>query len=366
MCNFASIAYFSAMKSDEWFMRRCLELAAKGTAKVAPNPMVGAVVVHEGKIVGNGFHRSYGEPHAEVHAINEVADLGVLKRSTLYVNMEPCSHFGKTPPCADLIIASGIPRVIIGQRDPNPLVAGSGIDKLKQAGIQVTSGVYEAQCLYLNRRFNTFHEMGRPYVVLKWARSLDGFMDKIRSDEEQSGVHWISHPATKKLVHRWRSEEKSILIGATTLANDDPSLTVRDFSGSNPHRMVLSHRGALSVKARLFHDALPIEVVSHQGGPVSPLLRDNGTLTWTAAQANENLVLAALRSLHKKGITSVLVEGGAETLGSFLSLGLWDEARIITSPRSMGTGKPAPRIDGILPDAQFQYGQDLISTYFRI
>lgn len=352
------------MNADIACMKRCLELAAKGMGRVAPNPMVGALLLYDNNIAGSGYHRSYGGPHAEVHAIAAVPDEGILQRSTLYVNLEPCAHHGKTPPCVDLIIKSGIQRVVIGQEDPNPLVAGKGIALLREAGIQVKLGVLEEECMHLNRRFNTFHSKGRPYVVLKWARSMDGYMDVNRSDGHPVGVHWISHPSTKKLVHRWRAEEEAILIGATTLANDDPTLTTRDFAGRQPHRMILSHRGHLTVKAKLFHDAQPVEVVSHQGGPISPLLAHNGQLQWTPAAQDENLVKAALRSLHHQNISSVLVEGGAETLRSFIELGLWDEARIITSPRAMGSGMPAPELS-VTPSAQRYFGKDLISTYFR-
>lgn len=345
-------------------MMRCLELAQKGMGRVSPNPMVGAVLVCNDRIVGSGFHRSYGGPHAEVYAIEAAPDPGVLKQSTLYVNLEPCAHHGKTPPCAELVINSGIPRVVVAQQDPNPLVSGKGIALMREAGIQVTVGICEAESRHLNRRFNTFHTAGRPYVVLKWARSMDGFMDVNRDDNTEQGVHWISHPSTKKLVHRWRAEEAAIMVGATTLANDDPSLTTRDFAGRQPHRIVLSQRGNLAVKSRLFHDGMPVEVISQKGGPVSPLLAANGQLQWTVSQGDENLVETALRSLYAKGITSVLVEGGAETLGSFLALNLWDEVRIITSPRAMGSGKPAPHLD-MIPEQQVYFGEDLISTFYR-
>jgi diaminohydroxyphosphoribosylaminopyrimidine deaminase/5-amino-6-(5-phosphoribosylamino)uracil reductase len=254
--------------------------------------------------------------------------------------------------------------VVVGQSDPNPLVGGKGIALLRDAGVEVVLGILQEESRFLNRRFNTFHQATRPYVILKWARSMDGFMDIERNGHPPIGVHWISHPATKKLVHRWRAEEEAILIGATTLSNDDPTLTTRDFAGRQAHRMVLSHRGTLAVKAKLFHDGMPVEVVSHQGGPVSPLLAHNGHLKWTAADPDENLIVAALRSLRTQGKTSVLVEGGAETLRGFISAGMWDEARIITSPTAMGKGMPAPVLDG-MPAEQYLYGQDLISTYYN-
>lgn len=353
------------MNRDERYMKRCLELARKGAGRVAPNPMVGAVVVHEGRVIGSGYHRQYGGPHAEVHAIRSVQDTALLSESTIYVNLEPCSHHGKTPPCADLIIESGIRRVVIGQEDPNPLVAGNGIKKLEAAGIKVTSGILEEECRYLNRRFQTFHSLHRPYVVLKWAQSLDGFMDLERGAAAASGIHWISHPRTKKLVHKWRAEEAAILIGSRTLHNDNPSLTVRLCAGKHPHRVVLTARCSVSTEANIFNDGLPVELVMESGATPPHGLEVKDAVRLTASSADDpSLLHTALRSLHVQGFNSVLVEGGAETLKGFIEAGLWDEARVITAPIHLVKGLAAPRI-AAAPAQSSRYGTDHITLFYR-
>ncbi|MFN2422818.1 MAG: bifunctional diaminohydroxyphosphoribosylaminopyrimidine deaminase/5-amino-6-(5-phosphoribosylamino)uracil reductase RibD [Cryomorphaceae bacterium] len=352
------------MNEHEPYMKRCLWLAAKGSGNTAPNPLVGSVLVAEGRIVGSGYHRAYGGPHAEVHAIESVRDKSILRKCTLYVNLEPCAHHGKTPPCADLIIRSEIPRVVVGQTDPNPLTAGKGIERMRAAGIEVITGVLEEECRHLNRRFNTFHSLGRPYVVLKWARSADGFMDTDREESKKTGIHWISHPAVKKLVHKRRTLEGAIMVGAVTLANDDPSLTARSYFGRQPQRFVLSHRGILPAKAKIFHDGVPVEVVSHRGGPASPLLNAGDNLTWTSAPAETGLIEAALASMHAQGINSVLVEGGRETLNGFIELNLWDEAMVITAPHTLGKGLPAPSLPLSATHSR-RYATDLINTYYN-
>ena len=239
--------------TDEIYMQRCIDLAKKGIRAVAPNPMVGCVLVVEDKIIGEGYHERYGEAHAEVNAINSVSNKSLLKKATLYVSLEPCSHTGKTPPCAELIIKKGIKKVVIGTKDSNPIVGGKGIEKLKNGGVQVEEGILQEQCLELNKRFFTFHEKQRPYVILKWAQTLDGFLDRNREDETQK-INWISEPETKTLVHKWRSEEQSILVGRNTITNDNPSLTVRDYGGINPIRLVIDSQlqisGALNVYSK--------------------------------------------------------------------------------------------------------------------
>ncbi len=345
------------MPHYENYMRRCLQLASNGLGMVAPNPMVGAVLVHDGVIIGEGYHQQYGGPHAEVNALASVHDKSLLEKSTLYVNLEPCSHYGKTPPCADLIIQSKIPRVVIAQSDPNPLVAGKGIEKMRNAGIEVISDILSDDAEYLNRRFNTFYRLKRPYVVLKWAQTIDGYIDVDRSKVQVNGIHWISNPATKKLVHQWRSCELAILVGARTVRNDNPSLTVREIEGKSPLRVVLSERGNLPQGSQLLNDGLPTWVINRERSEI------NGVVKYIAATAQQSLIDAALESLAAASIISVLIEGGAHTLKSFIDKEIWDEARIITSPSRMPAGSggaKAPTIEGTERE-KFSYAGDLIS-----
>jgi diaminohydroxyphosphoribosylaminopyrimidine deaminase/5-amino-6-(5-phosphoribosylamino)uracil reductase len=319
---------------DSGFMKRALELAARGSGHVAPNPLVGCVLVRHGEIIGEGYHALFGGPHAEVNAIASVENPELLRESTLYVTLEPCAHYGKTPPCANLIIQKGIPRVVIGCRDPFLEVNGKGMDLLRNAGIEVISDVLHEECRDLNRRFFTLHEKKRPYVILKWAQSADGYMDVDRASNIRGSV-MISHPDTQVLVHRWRSEEASILIGKNTLINDDPSLTVRRVEGKNPLRVVLSSEAMELSSFKLGNSEAPTLVLTNDTEKLSGNTR-------YAACGNVHDVASILRRLHTDGVLSVLVEGGAQTLKSFLQSGLWDEARIITSNRKLGNGLLAP------------------------
>jgi diaminohydroxyphosphoribosylaminopyrimidine deaminase/5-amino-6-(5-phosphoribosylamino)uracil reductase len=242
----------------EKYMRRCLELASLAGGKVAPNPMVGCVIVANDLIIGEGYHKNYGGPHAEVNTFERVDQKELLKDSTVYVSLEPCAHQGKTPPCADLLISSQVKRVVIGCRDSNPLVSGKGIERLKRAGIEVIEGVLEAECRLLNKRFFTFYERHRPYVVLKWAQTLDGYIDRVRGEEKQ-GINWVSTEATKALVHKWRSEEQSILVGRNTIINDNPSLTVRAYDGPNPIRIVIDSQLQISGDLNIYSDEAPTD-----------------------------------------------------------------------------------------------------------
>ena len=293
------------------YMERCLELARLGLGRVQPNPMVGAVIVHNGRIIGEGYHHRYGEAHAEVNALASVKEPALLKESTLYVNLEPCSHFGKTPPCADAIIRHGILRVVVGTVDCHDKVNGNGIAKLQAAGIDVTVGVCEQECRELNRRFFTYHAQKRPYVILKWAQTADGFMDVDRSDG-QPHSYWITNPALRVLVHKWRSEEDAILVGYNTMANDQPQLTTRLYPGKSPQRFVMQ-RGN-EIIASLPYTPVPLDV------PV------------------------CLQQLYELHIQSVIVEGGRKTLDRFIESGLWDEARILVGDMTWGKGLPAPTL----------------------
>ena len=278
--------------------------------------MVGAVIVRDGVIIGEGYHHRCGEAHAEVNAINSVNDKELLKSSTLYVNLEPCSHFGKTPPCADAIIRHGIPKVVIGSIDYHDKVNGNGVRKLREAGVQVVENVCREECEELNRRFFTFHRKHRPYIILKWAQTRDGFMDIDRS-EGTVNSYWITNYALKVLTHKWRSEEDAILVGYRTMQNDRPQLTTREYPGKNPQRFVMQ-RGD-EVEAPL---------------PCTPL-PDN---------AKE-----AVGELYNRNIQSVIIEGGKNTLEKFLKAGLWDEARVLVGNQQWKSGLPAPKLPGI-PD----------------
>ncbi len=340
---------------DERFMHRALFLAKLGLGKVAPNPLVGCVIVHDNIIIGEGYHQFYGGPHAEVNALKQVENTDLLKKATVYVTLEPCSHFGKTPPCSDLLIKSGVKNVVIGTRDSNPLVSGKGIDKLKKAGIEVIENVLENECRKINRRFFTFHEKSRPYVILKWAQTSDGYLDKHRSSDE-IGINWITEPETKSLVHKWRSEEQAILVGRNTIMNDNPSLTVRDFSGKNPIRIVIDSQLAISNMKNVFSDDAETLVFNRIKN------EKIGNIEWIKIQeTNTDLIL---KELYKRGIQSVLVEGGSRTLQYFIIDNVWDEARVIVGNSQFGGGVKAPVLNK-LPNDTYLFGKDRIYNFVR-
>lgn len=340
--------------NSESYMKRCLTLAGNGMGRVAPNPMVGCVIVKDEKIIGEGYHSVYGGPHAEVNAINSVDKEDDLKESTLFVSLEPCSHHGKTPPCVELIIQKGIPRVVIAQADPNPLVAGKGIELLKNSGVNVESGILEAEAQELNRRFNTYHTKNRPYIILKWAMSSNGMVDIERTRGEK-GVYWISSPTTKKLVHKWRAEEASILVGSGTVGTDNPGLDCRLYHGKDPLRVVLSGDQELPPYSKVLTDGKPTLVFGKKGPSAE------STAEWIFPQG-EDLIDEVLQTLYEKGINSVLVEGGPTTHRGFLDRGLWDEARVIVSKSHIPKGIRAPDLD-ILPEMIQDYGSDRIFTF---
>lgn len=341
-------------------MHRCLQLAQNGAGHVAPNPMVGAVIVHGEMIIGEGYHRAYGGPHAEVNAINRATRNDLLPRSTLYVNLEPCSHYGKTPPCVDLILSKKIPRVVIGQRDPNPKVAGRGIHKLRESGVEVIEGILESEALELNRRFNLFHTRKRPYIILKWAQSADGVMDIHRNTDTPEGVFWISRPETKKWVHQLRSREAAILAGAQTVLNDDPKLDVRTFAGRSPLRVVLGGDTGLPGDRKLFTDGHPTLVFQNPGAHGFA----GESIERFEVPPHEDMLTAALNTLYDKKIVSLLVEGGIWTLQRFIDQQLWDEAYIIRSERYLGSGRLAPRMM-VAPISTQKYGRDIIHRFLK-
>ncbi|MBS1618005.1 MAG: bifunctional diaminohydroxyphosphoribosylaminopyrimidine deaminase/5-amino-6-(5-phosphoribosylamino)uracil reductase RibD [Bacteroidetes bacterium] len=320
-------------------MSRCLELAVMGMGSVSPNPMVGAVLVHEDRIIGEGYHEQYGQAHAEVNCLKSVKpeDRHLIGDSTLYVSLEPCSHHGKTPPCADLIIDNQIKKVVTGSHDPNPLVSGRGIARMRAAGIEVIENVLREECDDLNRRFITFHTKHRPYVILKWAQSAEGNM----ASQEEKQV-WLSDEYSKKLSHKWRTEEDAILVGARTAIIDDPQLTARLWEGRNPVRVLIDRHLRVPETARILdEDAMNIIYNICKEG------LENGNV-YFGLRPNENVVEQILHDLHKRSIASVIVEGGAYTLNEFIKAGIWDEARIIHTPVSLPGGIAAPHINGKL------------------
>lgn len=326
-------------KNDEFFMKRCLRLAENGLYTTAPNPLVGSVITHHGKIIGEGYHIRPGEGHAEVNAVRSVLDEKMIQESTLYVNLEPCSHQGRTPSCADLIIKKGIKRVVIGCKDPFKKVNGNGIQKLQEAGIETTVGILEKECMELNRRFMTFHSQKRPYIILKWAESADGFIDKRR---ESGSPQIFSTPHTSLYTHKLRAETEAILVGRRTALLDNPSLTVRHWIGENPVRLVIDKKDTLPSTLSLFDHAVRTIVFS-ENEALSSEKKTYSRIEFTHKQVPEEI----LRKLHEQDIQSVLIEGGSYTLHAFIEAGLWDEAYVEKSPICLNDGIAAPSIQGI-------------------
>lgn len=326
---------------DEKYMRRCLQLAQNGKGFVSPNPMVGAVIVHGDKIIGEGYHRIYGKPHAEVNAINSVKDKALLKESTIYVSLEPCSHYGKTPPCAQLIIDSGIPRVVVACLDPYPAVSGRGMKMLQNAGVEVTLGVLEKEALELNKEFFTVQSKKRPYIYLKWAQTQDGFIDIARDENLIPQPTPISNEFTKMLVHKERSEVSAIMIGTNTAIKDNPSLTTRLWYGKNPIRIVLDRKGRIPTDYTLFDGKVETIIFTEN-------LKDSSSenVIYHQVRFDEYLLENILSFLQTRQISSVLVEGGRELLQSFIDKSLWDEAFVETSNVNFKGGIKAPNING--------------------
>ena len=324
---------------DENYMRRALQLARQGAGHTSPNPMVGAVIVApDGTVIGEGWHRKCGEAHAEVNAVACVKDANLLKDSTIYVTLEPCSHYGKTPPCARLLIERGIPRVVVGCLDPFPAVSGRGVAMLSEAGVEVVTGVLEQECRALNRRFLTAHTLGRPWVQLKWAQTADGFIGV----PPQMGENPLrmSTPVTMELMHRERALCDAIVVGAATANIDNPSLTTRYWPGNNPLRVVLSRNLSLAGDLKLLNDGLPTIIYNGLKNEVI------GAAEYVKKDSADPMEW--LTDLYHRGLNSVMVEGGLKVLQQMIGCGLWEEARIETSPRLVGQGVAAPAIDGQL------------------
>jgi diaminohydroxyphosphoribosylaminopyrimidine deaminase/5-amino-6-(5-phosphoribosylamino)uracil reductase len=336
-------------------MHRCIELARLGAGNVAPNPQVGAVLVHNGRIIGEGYHQQYGKAHAEVNCINSVKkeDLPLISASALYVSLEPCAHFGKTPPCSDLIIQKKIPKVIIGCRDPFSEVDGKGIERLQKAGVEVITGVLEQECKELNKRFFYFVTHKRPYIILKWAQTANG---KMANEGEERLL--ISNEYTNRLVHQWRSEEAAILVGTNTALQDDPSLTNRIWTGTTPMRMVLDRNLRLPASLKLF-DQQQKTIVFNE---VKQDEKQN--LVYYKLDGETDTIDQLINASYKLGIQSVLVEGGAQLLQSFIDSNNWNEARIITNNELViDKGLNAPILTSSNPERKEKISTDTISYY---
>jgi len=324
---------------QEKYIKRCIELAQNGLGTTYPNPMVGSVIVYEDKIIGEGWHKKAGEPHAEVNAVRSVKDKSLLKKATIYVSLEPCSHFGKTPPCCDLIIANEIPNVVVGTVDPNEKVAGNGIKKLIAAGVNVVVGVLEKECNELNKRFFTFHQKQRPYIILKWAESQDGFLAPEKTVEAERKPVWITNTFSRQLVHKWRSEEQAILVGTQTVIDDNPKLNVRDWAGNNPVRVVLDQNDRISKDSFVFDDSVKTIVFTKSRNNIA----EKNTIFETI-DFDQNTIQKILNVLYQNQIQSIIIEGGRQTLQSFIDENLWDEARIFIGQTSFEKGTKAPEI----------------------
>jgi diaminohydroxyphosphoribosylaminopyrimidine deaminase/5-amino-6-(5-phosphoribosylamino)uracil reductase len=343
-----------ALDFDHLMMRRALDLARLGTGYARPNPIVGCVITHEGRIIGEGWHRQYGGPHAEVNAVASVTEPHLLPKSRVYVTLEPCSHYGKTPPCADLLIAKGVAEVVVCNLDPNPLVAGRGITMLREAGIEVETGLLEDEGRWLNRRFFTFQEKQRPYVVLKWAETADGYL---------AGPYFqpvaISGKLANVMVHQWRTDEQAILVGTRTALHDNPRLNVREWPGQDPIRVVIDKNLCLPPTHKLLDGSQPTIVYTYRE-------RDStNNLAYEPLSEANDLFPQILHNLYERNVQSVLVEGGPTVLNSLLKDGLWDEARVIRSPKVLGGGVAAPHLGLTGLREQFALGEDEVFVYQR-
>jgi len=337
-------------------MKRCIALSAKGFGKVAPNPMVGCVIVCNGKIIGEGYHQKVGEAHAEINAIKSVKDKTLLKKSTLYVSLEPCSHHGRTPPCADAIVKHGIKRIVIGSVDPNPLVRGKGIQKLIHNGCDIVTGVLEKDCMELNKRFFTFYHEKRPYIVLKWTMTKDGYIDKKRSKKEKPLK--ITGKDTDKLSHRWRSEEQAIMAGTNTIIMDNPELTTRHVKGKSPIRIIIDRNLKVPANSKIFNNFAGVIVLNSKKNSKS------GNVEYLKVKFKGEMLDTVLNELYKQNIQSVMVEGGAKLLNSFIRQGLWDEARVFSSNVKIGNGIKAPVLKVSLVSKE-KIGNVILSQYIK-
>lgn len=350
------------MNIQQKYIKRCLELAKNGLGTTYPNPLVGCVIVYQDKIIGEGWHYKSGEPHAEVNAINAVADKSLLKSAELYVNLEPCSHYGKTPPCADLIVKHEIPKVIIGALDTNEKVSGKGVFHLKNNGCDVTVGVLEKKCLALNKRFYTYHNLKRPYIILKWAASADGFIAKNIEDGQKRVPYFITNAYSLQLVHQWRAEEQTILVGTNTAVADNPKLDVRHVKGKHPIRIVLDRTLRIPKDSALFDKTIKTIVLTDASNISSAKSDEN--LIFEPVNFDVSVPQQICTLLYKCKIQSLIIEGGSQTLQSFIDADLWDEARIFKGESLLKQGVKAPELKGTLISAQ-NILEDQLSIFKR-
>lgn len=324
----------------EKYIKRCIDLAKNGLGTTCPNPMVGSVVVLNDAIIGEGWHKQAGEPHAEVNAINSVKNKSLLKEATIYVSLEPCSHYGKTPPCSHLIVEMGIKKVVIGIVDSNAKVSGKGVKYLMDHGCEVVVGVLEEQCYELNKRFFTFHNKMRPFIVLKWAETKDGFIDKLRNETDENSPNWISNTYSQQLVHKMRAEEQAILVGTTTALNDNPSLTVRSWNGENPIRIVIDRTSKIQSDYNLLDGSTKTIIFSEVKSGTDSCRNVN----FERIDFTKNVVSQICAILYEYEIQSVIIEGGKQTLQSFIDTNLWDEAYVFVGDVAFEKGLKAPEL----------------------
>tara|TARA_B110000261_G_scaffold164581_1_gene214983 strand:- start:20337 stop:21368 length:1032 start_codon:yes stop_codon:yes gene_type:complete len=342
--------------NHELYMNRCLELAQKGQGNVAPNPMVGAVVVYQDKIIGEGYHKEFGREHAEVNAINAVHDKSLLTASTIYVNLEPCAHFGKTPPCSDLIIQYKIPHVVIGAIDDHEKVAGKGVQKLEKAGVKVEVNILKKECLSLNRRFYKFHNSKRPFVILKWAETKDGFVSRGLTSIKNGEDNWITNSVSKKAVHEQRAVEQAIIIGKTTALIDNPELTTRLVEGKSPLRVIVCHKPLLNENLKILKDDSPTLIFNTE------IDQTVGLKEWIKFSGN---LIEVLNELYKRNIQSVIVEGGTQLINQFLDQKIWDEAYNFIGDKEFLNGIKAPKINA-LPFSEKKIENDLLRIFKKL
>lgn len=352
--------YFCGVNIHEKYIKRCIDLAKNGIGATYPNPMVGSVIVLDDVIIGEGWHQKAGEPHAEVNAINSVKDKSLLKEATMYVSLEPCSHFGKTPPCSNLIVNSGIKNVVIGTIDSNSLVRGKGVEHLRANGCNVVVGVLEDKCYKLNKRFFTYHSKKRPYIILKWAETVDGFIDKLRNNNSDKSPNWISNSYSQQLVHKMRAQEQAILVGTNTVLNDNPSLTTRFWKGVNPIRVILDRTLKITKEFTVFDGRVKTIIfteVKNEG-----LAKEN--IFFERIDFSKNVPNQICEVLYKYEIQSLIIEGGAKVLQSFIKANLWDEAYVYTGNVNFSKGIKAPELNKI-PSEKHVISDDILHLYIN-
>ena len=355
------MCYFCGVNIHEKYIKRCIELAKNGLGFTYPNPLVGSVIVFNGKIIGEGWHKKAGEPHAEVNAINSVKDKSLLKNATIYVNLEPCSHYGKTPPCANLIVENGIKKVVIGSVDANSKVSGKGILYLENNDCDVIVGVLEQECLNLNKRFFTYHNKKRPFIFLKWAETPDGFIDKLRDSTSEKSPNWISNTYSQQLVHKMRAEEQAILVGTNTALNDNPKLNARNWFGLDPVRIVMDKSLKIPSHYHLMDGSVKTIVITEK----TPDKSVNENTYFEQINFSNNLAEQICAILYHHEIQSVIIEGGAQTLQTFIAENLWDEAFVFVGNTKFENGLKAPELKKA-PNEIRKISEDALKIYVNI